>query len=209
MDFFTHCCKNSWISDFARAVVIAVAISATGFAVAQTTTEISQFRVERADDDVLVSALVMFELPPPVEDALLKGVAMYFALEADVLRERWYWFDKKVTNVERRLRLAYLPLTRRWRLNVTSGVSPEGNVGLALNQNFDTLAQALTSVKRVSGWKVAEFGDLDLGVKYKIELRFRLDLSQLPRPFQIGAFGKDDWDIGASAVAPLPVSTYK
>lgn len=178
-------------------------LAATGVATAQTATEVSHLRVERAEDEVLATAQVQFDLPSAVEDALLKGVAMYFALEAEILRERWYWSDKKVTLAERRLRLVYLPLTRRWRLNVTSGVGPESNVGLALNQNFDTLAQALAAVKRVSGWKIADVADIEMGGKYKLELRFRLDLSQLPRPFQIGAMGKEDWDIATSMVVPL------
>lgn len=178
-------------------------LGAPGESVAQTVTEVSQLRVERAEDELLVSAQVLFDLPSVVEEALLKGVAMYFAVEAEILRERWYWTDKKVTFAERRLRLAYLPLTRRWRLNVASGVGPENNVGLALNQNFDTLSQALAAVKRVSGWKIAEATDIEPGGKYKLELRFRLDLSQLPRPFQIGAMGKDDWDIATSMSIPL------
>jgi hypothetical protein len=88
-------------------------------------------------------------------------------------------------------------------------VGSENNVGLALNQNFDTLSQALASVKRVSGWKIADAGDIESGGKYKLELRFRLDLSQLPRPFQIGAIGKDDWDIATSMSMPLSSHTLR
>jgi hypothetical protein len=74
---------------------------------------------------------------------------------------------------------------------------------LALNQTFDTLSQALIAIKRVSRWKIAEAADLDAGAKYKIELHFELDLSQLPRPFQIGAIGKADWDVAAYLAVPL------
>jgi len=206
----TPCCKkNSSLRHVVYSLVLALMLGASGLAVAETLTEISQLRVERAEEELQVSAQVQFDLPSAVEDALLKGVAMYFALEAEILRERWYWYDRKVTLAERRLRLIYLPLTRRWRLNVTSGVGPESNVGLALNQNFDTLVQALAAVKRVSGWKIAEMGDIDSGGKYKLELRFRLDLSQLPRPFQIGAMGKDDWDIATSMAIPLSSQTLR
>ena len=34
------------------------------------------------------------EIPSAVEDALLKGIPMVFLAEADILRERWYWYDK-------------------------------------------------------------------------------------------------------------------
>lgn len=176
-----------------------------GLAHAQTSTEVTQFRVERADDEVLVSAQMLFDLPAAVEDALLKGVPLFFVAETDIVRERWYWYDKQVSTAARHMRLAYQPLTRRWRLNVTSGAAREGSLGLALNQSFDTLPQALASIKRILRWKVADATELDSSVKYKVEFRFRLDLSQLPRPFQIGAIGQSDWDLAASASTSLSV----
>ena len=48
-----------------------------------------------------------------------------------------------------------------------------------------------------SRWKIAELGDLDPEARYSIDFRFRLDVSQLPRPFQIGAVGQADWYIVA------------
>lgn len=180
-----------------------------GLAQAQTATEISQLKVERADDEILVTAQVQFELPSAVEDALQKGVPLYFVAEADILRERWYWYDKKVAAAERHLRLAYQPLTRRWRLTVTSGASRSGSLGLSLNQNLDTLAQALSAVKRISRWKIADVAELDATLQYKVEFRFRLDLSQLPLPFQIGAMGQNDWNVGVNLVAPLSLDLVK
>jgi hypothetical protein len=58
-------------------------------------TDITQMRLERTEEGVFLSANVRFELPGVVEDALLKGISMYFVAEADVLRDRWYWYDKK------------------------------------------------------------------------------------------------------------------
>ncbi|MGI9135407.1 MAG: DUF4390 domain-containing protein, partial [Rhodoferax sp.] len=164
-------------------------------AYAEGGTEISQLRVERVDDEMLVSALVVFELPAAVEDALLKGIPMYFSVQAEALRERWYWYDKRISIAERQVRLAFQPLTRSWRLNVSAGGGRDGAVGLVLNQTFDTLGQALAAVKRLTRWRIADASSFEVGPKYKVELRFRLDLSQLPRPFQIGAMGQADWDI--------------
>jgi hypothetical protein len=82
-------------------------------------------------------------------------------------------------------------------------------MGLALNQSLDTLAQALAVIKRVSRWKIADVGDLDPTVKHKVEFRFRLDLTQLPRPFQIGALGQSEWDISAVVAAPLSFEVAK
>ena len=178
-------------------------------AMAQNSAELSQIRAERVEDEILVSAQVVFELPSAVEEALLKGIPMYFVAQADITKERWYWYDKKVASAERHMRIAYQPLTRRWRLNVSAGADRAGSTGLALNQSFDTLPQALSIIKRIFRWKIAEASDLDGGGKHKLELRFRLDLSQLPRPFQIGAIGQSDWDVGGAVATPLVLETNK
>ncbi len=198
MAFITRCCRNEWLKGALRALCLTALVLGASGVQAQTMTEIAQYQVERVDDDILLSAQVAFDLPPAVEDALLKGIPMYFAMEAELLRERWYWYDKKLRSVERHIRLAYQPLTRRWRLNVSTGAGRDTNQGLTLNQSFDSLVDALSAVKRVSRWKIAEATDLDGGQKTKVEFRFRLDLSQLPRPFQIGTLGQSDWDLAGT-----------
>jgi hypothetical protein len=203
MDSFTHCFKSAWANLALRWALGAFWLLAMGVAHAQSTADVTQFRVERIDEEILVSAQMQFDLPTAVEDALLKGIPMVFVTEADVLRERWYWYDKKIMSTQRQMRLAYQPLTRKWRLNINAGLGAVVPMGLALNQSLDTLAQALSAIKRVSRWKVADFGDLDPAVKYKLEFRFRLDLTQLPRPFQIGALGQSEWDISSVVAMPL------
>ena len=207
--FITHCWKSGRLDRLLQHGLGWLVLWVAGLAHAQSAADITQFRVERAEDDIQVSAQIQFELPGAVEDALLKGIPMYFVAEADVLRERWYWYDKKLANVERHMRLAYQPLTRHWRLNVSTGPGNANSQGLVLNQGFDTLPQALAGIKRVSNWKIVDVADLDPGLKYKIEFRFRLDLSRLPRPFQIGAIGQADWDVSAVASAPLSPELVK
>jgi hypothetical protein len=158
-------------------------------------TEISQLRVERTDEGVLLSATVRFELPPVVDDALAKGIPMFFVAEAVLFRDRWYWYDKQTAVTARHMRLSYQPLTRRWRLTVSP--HPIGNSGLALGQTFETREEALAAVQHISHWKIAEAGDVDPEARYNVDFRFRLDVSQLPRPFQIGAVGHADWNITA------------
>ena len=157
--------------------------------------EVTQLRLERSEEGVLLTAAVQFELPPAVEDALLKGIPMFFVADVALLRDRWYWYDKHVAGASRHMRLSYQPLTRRWRLQVSP--TPIGSSGLALGQSFDTQEEALAAVQHVSRWKIAELSDLEPDAKYSVDFRFRLDISQLPRPFQIGAVGQADWNIAA------------
>ena len=146
--------------------------------------DVTEFEITRGDDGVQLSFALRFDLPRGVEDALLKGVPLYFVAEAEVLRDRWYWRDRRVGKTSRVWRIAYQPLTRKYR--VTFG---------ALNQNFDTIADALASVRRVSGWKIAEPAQLEPGGSHYVEFSYRLDTTLLPRPMQIGIGGQPEWTL--------------
>ncbi len=194
--FITHCLKSARLDLLGLLLGACLCWSPGAPARADSITpEISSLSFERRADAVLLSANVKFELTPVIEDALLKGVPMIFVAEAELFRERWYWTNKKVASAERHMRLAYQPLTRRWRLNVASGMITNAGLGVALNQNFDALPDALAAVQRLSRWKIADAADLDLEQQHLVVFRFRLDTSQLPRPFQIGTLGQADWNI--------------
>lgn len=205
----TRSFKRKW--SITRSIVIAIGLllGVFGYAFAQNASERSVLSIERVADEILVSTLVQFELPASVEDALQRGVPLYFGIDVGIVRERWYWYDKKITSHERQLRLAYQPLTRRWRLTVSSGTPQGPSQGLSLTQNFDTLQQALVSVKRVSRWKVADVSELDPLTPYRVEFQFRLDVGLLPLPFQIGTLGQSDWNVAVNLGAPLFLDAIK
>lgn len=168
--------------------------------------EILQMGVQRTPEAVHLSVRLKLVPASAVEDALLKGVPLYFAWQADVYRQRWYWTDKRVSSALRTLRLAYQPLTRRWRLSLSTDTGGVVGAGLqyALHQNFDSLAEALAGVGRVSHWKVVDAARLQADAKHRVEWRFRLDLSLLPRPFQIGMSNQPEWDIAVQKVLRVP-----
>ena len=203
--FFLHCWKSKRLSKALQALQCLLAVFILAIpAIVQAEavkTEILQLELERQADGLYLSAALQFELSPVIEDALQKGIPMFFVSEADIYRGRWYWYDKKIASAERHIRLAYQPLTRRWRITVSSGVI--GGTGFGLNQNFDSLAEATVAVKRLSRWKIADSADYELDQKLNLDFRFRMDLTQLPRPFQIGALGQSDWNISAAVVRPV------
>lgn len=165
---------------------------ASGTGLAQQA-EITQFSVERQEDGVFLSASLQFELPAVVEDVVLKGIPLVFVAEAEVYRDRWYWYDKKIASAVRHLRLTYLPLTRRWRLQAVANAPVNTSQGMTMGQTFDRLADAMTALQRISRWKIADPQDLDPDARHNVDFRFRLDLTQLPRLFQIGTLGHADW----------------
>ncbi|APW45522.1 DUF4390 domain-containing protein [Rhodoferax antarcticus] len=176
---------------------------------AEATTDASEafttpsLTLERSDGNLLLTARFRLALPTVVEDALQKGIPIYFLARAELLRERWYWTKRSVTTAQRRTRLAYHPLTRRWRLTTGSGDMTEATQGLTLGQNFESLDDAMAAVRGISRWKIAEDTNIESGVKHLVTFSFELDTSQLPRPLQIGTLGQSDWALDVNLSQPL------
>ena len=169
--------------------------------------EAQGLRIERAEDGLYLGASFDFTLPDLAEDALHKGIPMFFVMEAQVRRDRWYWSDRVVAEDTRYLRLSYQPLTRRWRLSTSSVPFTNSGLGVVLGQNFDELDEALSAMRRVIRWRIGDADVLEPDAAHTVQLRFRLDMSQLPRPLQSGAAGRSDWNLLVFRSQRLPSRT--
>lgn len=215
-----HCCTSRWLDParlarrLGRAVRAGLAVLmllGSAWAAAQATTQGPddargplQLRVERSAQGLYLSAVVPLQLPPSVEDALLKGIAMHFVVQAQVLHHRWYWSDKVLARAVRYLRLSYQPLTRRWRVaQASQPIAPSG-LGIALAQNYDSLQEALAAMGRISRWQVAGANELEDDTPDTLRLRYRLDTSQLPRPLQWGSVGGVNWELQLEGAVAVP-----
>jgi len=147
-----------------------------------------------ADPGTFVDAQFELSLPASLREAVDHGIALYFAIELEVSRGRWYWFDKRLLDDAVQYRISFSPLTRQYRL---------ARGGLA--QPFDTLDQALATMRRVNRWRIGESGLLD-GGRTQARIRLRLDTSMLPKPFQVSALTDRDWTLVSDWSALVPVS---
>lgn len=208
--FSTHCLRSAWprLCRWLAGVLLFAGVLVGAYAEGNPV-EITQLKVERADDGLFLTAQVRLDLPSIMEDALNKGVALYFVAEAELLRDRWYWYDRKLTVASKYIRLAYQPLTRRWRMNVSP--EPIGNAGLgvSISQNFESLNDAMQALQRQVRWRIADATLLDGDSRHYVEFRFRLDMSQLPRPFQIGVVGNSEWNLSATRTYRLGAEAAK
>lgn len=156
-----------------------------GLAALASASEVSMAGRDLAIDEsgsLVLSADFSFELSERLAEAVGKGVALYFVSEFELTRPRWYWFDEKVVQKAQTWRLTYHALTRQYRLS--TGV---------LHQNFPSLHEALGVIAHLRNWPLLEKGALRPGEQLQAGLRFYLDLSKLPKPFQIEAFANRDW----------------
>ena len=148
--------------------------------------KIKSFELERVDNDWLLSAAFQIELSPGLEDAVQKGVVLYFQTEFDLTRSRWYWFDEKPALAQRQTRLSYQPLTQQYR------IASEG-----FTFSAKTISEALQAVGSIGGWHVIDNAQLDPSKSYIAALRMSLDLSKLPKPFQVNALNNRDWNVSS------------
>jgi hypothetical protein len=148
--------------------------------------EISHIALEANDEGYALDADFQIDLNPRLEDAINKGVALYFEVEFELTRKRWYWFDEHPVSRQLMLRLSYHALTRQYRIS-------RG----ALHQSFPSLAEALRVLSRVRSWQVLERSETSAGTDYQAALRMRLDVTQLPKPFQLNALTSRDWNLAS------------
>jgi Domain of unknown function (DUF4390) len=171
-----------------QVLLLLLAIWATAPAQAQGV-ELALLQTSRSEASLNLDFAARITLPKAVEDAMQRGVPIYFVADALLLRSRWYWRDERVARVSRSWRVAYQPLTGSWRVGFGG-----------LNQTYPTLAEALVVVSRSAGWKLADVAQLDGDKNYRLEFSYRLDSSQLPGPMQFGLGGQGDWAVGVSRV---------
>lgn len=134
-------------------------------------------------DSWLLSDDFNVPLTPALEEAVRRGVPLYFVLEFELVRPRWWWTDERLAERSIVFRLAYHALTRQFRLGFDG-----------LTQTFDSLDEATRTMASVRNWRVADVSRVPRGTSYEARVRLRLDASQLPKPFQVNAITNRDWN---------------
>jgi hypothetical protein len=146
--------------------------------------EVREARLEQGEDALLLSVDFQFDFNPRLEQLVANGVPLYFVVEFELTRPRWYWFDEKAATRRLQMRLSYHALTRHYRLST----------GL-LQQNFASLADALAVLRRVRNWPVLERAAASPDSSYQAAVRMRLDIALLPKPFQVSALTSREWHL--------------
>jgi len=183
MAFSTRCCRRP--SCIAALVAIWLALAAP-LATSADGIEVRTAAFRITEDSAVLEADFEITLNQTLEGALSKGVPLYFLLDFELIRPRWYWVNEKMVSGQQQYRLSYNALTRQYRIGV-------GN----LYQNFATLTEALAFMSRVRRREEVEPGALRKDTSYAAAVRLRLDTTQLPKPFQLNTLGSRDWNLGS------------
>ena len=136
------------------------------------------------DEGLVLNAQFSFQITPRLAEAVQNGVPLYFELEFELSRPRWYWFDQQTVAKRMQVRLSYHALSRQYRLST----------GL-LQQSFGTLEEALDVLRRLRNWLVVDRTVTLADATYEAAVRMRLDTTLLPKPFQLSALTNREWNL--------------
>jgi len=155
--------------------------------------------VRQSEDGYHLSASYDISLTAVMQQALSRGIPLYFVGEFSLIRPRWYWLDEEVFQGEQTIKLSYNVLTRQYRIS-------RG----ALFQNFTSLEEALNilarqnsavipaeMLKKEEGY-IAEWTEwIKRDGNYVAAARLRLDNAQLPKLLQVNALSGSDWTLNS------------
>lgn len=146
--------------------------------------EVREVNLRAADEGVVLNAEFEVVLGSKLREAVANGIPLYFVIEFDLTKPRWYWFDEKTASKRTQVRLSYHALSRQYRLS--TGV---------VQQNFESLEEAIDVLRHVHNWLVVERGVTASDARYEAAVRMRLDTGLLPKPLQVSALTNREWNL--------------
>tara|TARA_R110002073_G_scaffold331970_2_gene517279 strand:+ start:353 stop:955 length:603 start_codon:yes stop_codon:yes gene_type:complete len=177
-----------WLEKLSRVILIIV-LPAIFFpiaaAYAEGSIQIKSAKLAAVEDGYQLSVDSEIVLNPTLEEALEKGIVLYFVTKFLLVDSRWYWVDKEVARSKLRVGLRYYALTRQYRLSHES-----------FSQSFYTLKEALRALGHFDRPVVIK-SVLEQDVDYIATLRVWLDLTRLPKPFQVETLGSQEWSLSS------------
>lgn len=146
--------------------------------------DVQAANLRATDEGLVLNAEFSFQITPRLAEAVENGVPLYFELEFELSRPRWYWFDQETVAKRMQVRLSYHALSRQYRLST----------GL-LQQSFGNLEDALNVLRRLRNWLVVDRTVSLADTTYQAAVRMRLDTTLLPKPFQLSALTNSEWTL--------------
>jgi len=169
-----------WMARLSKALCVAICFAATASQAEDIALRAAALQL--ANEGLVLEAEFGFAFPPRLAEAVANGIPLYFLVEFEMTRPRWYWLDERAAAKRLQLRLSYHVLSRQYV--VSNG---------PLEQQFATLDEALGVLRHIRNWVVGERVALVSDAQYDAAVRMRLDTSLLPKPIQVSALTSGEW----------------
>ena len=148
--------------------------------------QIKSVTLAAVKQDYQISVNSEIVLNATLEQALEKGIVLYFVTKFSLVDSHWYWLNDEIARGKLRVGLRYYALTRQYHLNYPS-----------YSQSFNTLEEALQTLGQLHNYRLIIKSELKKDVDYIASLRVWLDLTRMPKPFQVEALGSSQWNLSS------------
>lgn len=194
MVFFMPCLVNVDLMtrfikllSFMVAATLTVLMLTVSQARSEGSIEIKSFSLDAVDEGYQTSLDAQIVLNSTLEQALEKGIVLYFVTKFAIIDSRWFWLDEEVARSKLRIGLSYHALTRQYRLSGR----------MITSQSFDTLQDALHALGKQHNIPLEVRPSLKQDAEYMATLQIWLDISRLAKPFQLEWFSSKDWNLSS------------
>lgn len=119
-------------------------------------------------------------------EALRSGVPLIVLVNIEVQKDRNWWWDKTIAELEQGYLLLYHALSEKYIIH---------NLNSGAQQNFISLNTALHSLSNLREFPLIDKNLLEEGDDYYVRLRTYLDIESLPAPMRPIAYISSQWQL--------------
>jgi hypothetical protein len=119
-------------------------------------------------------------------EALRSGVPLIVLVNIEVLKDRNWWWDKTVAQLEQGYLLLYHALSEKYIIH---------NLNSGAQQNFSSLSAAIAALSKIKDLPVIDKNLLEKNSNYYMRLRTYLDIESLPAPMRPIAYISSQWKL--------------
>ncbi len=134
-----------------------------------------------------VNAQIDLPVNPRIEEALSKGIPIDVVIDIGMVKHRWWWMNRVITDRTLRRRIQFHALSRQY---LVSGLH-ENDVP----ESFGSLSQALEQAGTLDEYKLflTPKKQIEADARYLLLLRARLDIEALPMLMRPLAYATPSW----------------
>jgi hypothetical protein len=156
-----------------------------------TQSQAEGFRILAAEtklkDDVFhLDANMELKFSNDALEALRSGVPLIVLINIEVRKDRNWWWDKTIAELEQGYLLLYHALSEKYIIH---------NLNSGAQQNFISLNTALYSLSNIREFPLIDKNLLEQGTDYYVRLRTYLDIESLPAPMRPIAYISSQWQL--------------
>ena len=131
-----------------------------------------------------VSAQIDYQFSDVAIEALQNGVPLLVLIDIKVDRERSWWLDKNIAQLQQGYLLLYHALTEKYIVN---------NLNSGAQENYDSLNAALSALGRLEALPILDANLVNKNNRIIVRLHTYLDLEALPAPMRPLAYISSQW----------------